>query len=404
MAREEHAANASVITQRLSSRDPLDAAWGAYLAGEEGSNAAQDTLLGLLQDEPLARDAALDALARMGAHVPDTILRSAMAYDEMTAIAIALQEPAEHRDLIYNAFADRIETLPAFIEDHDEALAEWRAYANALAWLRDPEFAATLLGSLDASISLTVVSVGHDGMGLGCRCSAHMRGHSSCWGGYAFNALPPIGSWSIRDASDAKCVVLLPGPIDVCLARSTRHVEPTMLERALSGEPLRAWVSSIGHDRALAIVDDYGIVEETPAHEEAEEVFDEESFDDEAADAIDPAVRGACAPGAVAMETETESVASELNDELFGYLSAVADRSVGFDAKLSVHTAWTSDDAYRELVTGLRDGIRAKHTAIAASLSDDYILPAGYRPRPLHVRVDADDMRSCGVTGPLPRF
>ncbi|HSI05595.1 MAG TPA: hypothetical protein VLC93_14005, partial [Myxococcota bacterium] len=210
------ASQAQVIADRIGSTDPLDAAWGAYLAGDLGLTSMADALVGLTRDGPLLRGAALDALARVGGSMPDARLRELMPLDPMTAMAVALQEPAAHRDLIFDAFVTAHDTLPETVGDMlaSSDLATWRAYANALGWLRDREFAATLLASLETSIDVEVVSPGDFIAGFGCRCGGAFG--SSCHGfGYQpFTALPPVGTWSIREANDDACVVLLPGPTD----------------------------------------------------------------------------------------------------------------------------------------------------------------------------------------------
>ncbi len=393
-----------VIADRMASTDPLDTVWGAYLAGELGLSSLAETLSGLTQDGPLLRGAALDALARVGGSVPDARLRELMETDAMTAMAIALQEPGAHRDLIFDAFVAAHDALPRAIEDTfaSAEVTHWRAYANALAWLRDRELAAILLASLEATIDVEVVSPGDFIAGVGCRCGGVFGTSCRAYSYQPFTALPPVGTWSIREADDDACVVLLPGPTDVCLARVESKLQQDMRERALAGLPLRQWVSSIGHDAQLEAME----ADETPEEEEAAENepdTPEELTADEPESPPNEA-RQACPDDAAIADSEIETVPSVLNDELMAYLSLLQNEDVSFGGRLSLRHVWTGEDAYRSEIEALRERIRTAHTGLARALADAYLLPDGYRPPRLAVTVSVRDERTCGATLPVPRL
>ncbi len=406
----QSALQARVIADRIASVDPLDAAWGAYLAGEADMTAMAESIAGLSQDGPLLAATALDALACLGGKLPDTLLRELTKADDMTVMAVALQEPAAHREMIFERFAAAHARLPDVIDAGDSSpeVVSWRAYANALTWLRDRNFAATLLASLETSIAIEVVSTGDSIVGYGCRCGA--SSFSSCAGfvSPAFTAVPPVGRWSILGADADDCVVLLPGPTDVCLARVEGPIQEGIRERALTGLPLRQWVSSIGHDAALAVLDDPSeendMEEGNEAPDGAEEIDVDDPIDDIATETPPVEAREACPVEATVADDEVSAVASVLNDEIITYLSNLQGEALAFEGRLSVRHVWTGELAYRERVEDRRRRIRAAHTNLGRALADAYLLPDGYQPRPPNIPLRVADYRTCGATTVVPRL
>lgn len=380
-----HPEDVASVAAGLASQDRVAIAWGAYDAGQLGVAASADELVGLLDDGPMMREVALDAIARLGVTIDAAKLTAihdaAVAARNdglaMTAMAVALRDPARHRALV----AAELDVILAGLDDDDWALdrrlTRWRAYANALTSLRDTQLVATLVGMLETGIEVEVVSPGLSILRGSCRCSGafstHCRGVS-----YSGSRLPPRGVWRIDAADEPECVVLLPGPNDVCLARIEVGTVVDAEEDAIADDD----EADDENDTAIVAV-------------EADAPEDEP---------IDAARREACEPHDDDTTEDSLTVTpSARNDELLGYLSLLSGEELHFDGTLKALHVWRGAPRYRSALQGMQERIREEHARIVDALGQAYLLPDGYRAPRLAITASVEDDRYCGATEAVPR-
>src|SRR5688572_12636035 len=164
----------------LESQANAERAWGAYLAGRNGLKDLEPALVGTLSDPALAdgpeeqivRQAALDALIRLGAKVPAEHLRALpQNFADEVLILLALA-PGENRGALLDSF-----TAMAGDSGHD---AHWLVAGNLLAETKAPGFAALLLRDLKVEADIAVMdwngtyAFGTNGGG-GCGCGGSYK-------------------------------------------------------------------------------------------------------------------------------------------------------------------------------------------------------------------------------------
>jgi hypothetical protein len=337
------------ILMRIASNDPVEAAWGAYLAGEHGIDAAIEPLMARLATG-IALDYVEDALARLGAHVsPEQLSTSS------SATAIAIQNPSEHAPRLLAAWRAASEFQSA-----------WGAYANALAAAHDHMFAKALLESLTSTVTVSVYSPDVlSAMGGGCRCG----GISTCgsaWASSSDSVMPPSADWYFAAIDDADCVAVLPGPADVCLARQEYY-------------GARSSVTS------------------------TEPVFDEDEEEEEPAtseEPPDPTLAVACAEVATANDDSLEVVGNDHNSRLLDYIATLTHQDASFDGDVAVRHTYRDAASYRRLTRDIRFGVQASYAALVQRMDEARLLDEG--PRDVTVDFDVWDGRTCGVTSHLP--
>jgi hypothetical protein len=199
----------------LESRANIDRAWGAYLAGSHELKAEVPRLVEMLADPALGgvgweesrvRQAALDALIRLGAEVPvETLLPLKQSSPDEVVILLA-RAPQQNRQALLSLF---VEEAPA---------AHWLAAGNLLAETRAPGFAARLLGGLKIEADVYVYdregNYGYGGNGCaGCGCG--------CGTFRSPDEYPPVFYYSLTTAGGRGSVVAAPGRHTVYYERST---------------------------------------------------------------------------------------------------------------------------------------------------------------------------------------
>jgi hypothetical protein len=188
----------------LQSAEKQERAWGAYLAGLHGLKASAPGLVELLADPALAaggpedalvRQAALDALIRLGAEVPAETLMPLRPSAPDEVIILLARDPRQNRLALLSLFDD--EALPT----------HWVAVGNLLAETRADGFAARLLGGLKIEATVYVYDEEAErGYGGGC---------GGCGGGCNYfggrDDYPPVFYYALTTANTRGAVVAAPG-------------------------------------------------------------------------------------------------------------------------------------------------------------------------------------------------
>ena len=197
----------------LESGENRERAWGAYLAGLHGLKAETPRLVGLLADPALdgggweaalVRQAALDALIRLGAEVPaETLLPLRPSSPDEVLILLA-RDPRQNQPALLSLF---VEGTPA---------THWLAAGNLLAETRAMGFAARLMAEL--KIEAQVYVYDDDG-----NRSGGVGGGSGGGGCGAFRSpdeYPPVFYYFLTTGGARGAVVTAPGRHAVYYVRS----------------------------------------------------------------------------------------------------------------------------------------------------------------------------------------
>lgn len=147
------------IQNLLSSREPGQLAWGAYLAGESGQRAAVPLLIPLLRHaHPDVQLASIDALIRLRADVPSENLKALRIDGSFDATLVLLSfNPRKHSSVLLDLLDRPL--------DH----TEWTAVSSLLWTSPPPGYAARLLrewklqSTVEVKDSPTGISCGGSG-------------------------------------------------------------------------------------------------------------------------------------------------------------------------------------------------------------------------------------------------
>lgn len=205
----------SEAAQLLESQGNRERAWGAYLAGRNGLNdltpalirTLSDPMLGYGSEERIVRQAALDALIRLGAKVPPDVLRA--QGDSNEVFILLASAPAENQDALLEMFAA--------MGGDGGANAYWLAAGNLLAEMKAHGFAALLLRDLKVEADIAVMDwdgnagFGSDGGG-GCGCGGFYERPEG---------FPQVSYYDLMSEAARDAVVVAPGKHPVFYRRST---------------------------------------------------------------------------------------------------------------------------------------------------------------------------------------
>ena len=200
----------------ISSGVNSERAWGAYLVGLYGLKDQTAALVGVLTDtslgagyeENLVRQAALDALIRLGAKVPAETLRALAPNFSDEAIILLAAAPEENRGALLEIFAE--------LDGDGRARASWLAVGNLLAETKAHGFASLLMRGLKVEATVEVVDrEGEGGIGFGggggCGCGGEYRPDEG---------FPPVSYYALTDDALRGAVVVAPGKHPVFYVRS----------------------------------------------------------------------------------------------------------------------------------------------------------------------------------------
>ena len=197
----------------LQSGEHRERAWGAYLAGLHGLKAEAPRLAELLAEpalagggweEALVRQAALDALIRLGAEVPaETLLPLRQTAPDEVIILLA-RAPQQNQQALLSLFTD------------ESPESHWLAVGNLLAETRAQGFAVRLMAGLKIEASVHVYdSEGERGYGGGCGGCGRFCDFFRPPDGY-----PPVFYYSLTTADVRGAVVAAPGRHTVYYVRA----------------------------------------------------------------------------------------------------------------------------------------------------------------------------------------
>lgn len=219
----------------LESRVNSERAWGAYLAGRNGLNELEPALVRTLSDPALAdgpeervvRQAALDALIRLGAKVPAETLSALPHGFANEALVLLASAPSENRDALLEAFA--------VMAAEGGANAHWLAAGNLLAETKARGFAALLLRDLKVEANIFVVDREENygfgsGGGGGCGCGGSYEGPAG---------FPPVSYYALTGAAGRDAVVVAPGRRPVFYVRSANPYDVRCYSTALVRDAVR---------------------------------------------------------------------------------------------------------------------------------------------------------------------
>jgi hypothetical protein len=203
------------IRTLISSRLPVEAAWGSFLAGREQVREAVPDLARLLAPEPerdsrewqFVRLAALDALILLDARLPgETLHRLSGGKCWRRAIILLARQPEENREQIRDLFLRY---------RGPEMWLSTVALGNLLAGLRDEPFVENLLGRIEMSLSITVTlpDRGISG-GAGGACGGRGDGHVRLPEGF-----PPYAHYYFWEGHRKGATPISDGPHPVCYTR-----------------------------------------------------------------------------------------------------------------------------------------------------------------------------------------
>jgi hypothetical protein len=193
----------------LKSEDPIEQAWGAWVAGRDGLRHA-GPLLEWLVDRQLTRSAwdwraaralpySLDALVVLGAPVSPALVDRIVARDPAIGLVLAARAPEHESD----------ETLLAILRQRDTS---WFAAANLLLPRRPPGLAAALIDDLHVRALLDVTAPGSHGAWGG------LSGGSTCCTGSgppSDPSFPPLPFHDLTATPTPGATLLVRGPVDV---------------------------------------------------------------------------------------------------------------------------------------------------------------------------------------------
>jgi hypothetical protein len=200
----------------LESQANRERAWGAYLAGRNGLDGLEPALVQTLADPALAdgpeekivRQAALDALIRLGAKVPSETLRALPpAFSDEVVILLA-GAPADNQAALLELFA-------SMVGDNGPA-THWLAAGNLLAETKAHGFAALLLRDLKVEADIVVLDWEGDygfgsNKGGGCGCGFFHK---------LPEGFPPVSYYVLTTEAERDAVVIAPGKHPVFYRRS----------------------------------------------------------------------------------------------------------------------------------------------------------------------------------------
>jgi hypothetical protein len=195
-----------IVSERFASAEPADRAWGAFLAANYNQPAFVPQILELLKSGDWRLEiTAFDALIRLHADVPETVLAPFVQTHFSAVLILMAREPRKHGDFLMSML-----DLPL----HD---LEWEALNSVLAGAPPAGYAARLLREWTLLYTLRVYDT---------KLTLAAAGAPSGLCGddgkpEPFSGFPAVGTYTLTPGISPGSVVLADAPHPVSIGRGT---------------------------------------------------------------------------------------------------------------------------------------------------------------------------------------
>lgn len=236
------------VLAKLASTEPRERAWGACEAGSRGVAAAIPALEALLgaapetatPDEQHVLRCALDALIRLEACVPASLLLQHENRFSVAVLVLLARDPVANQDVLHEHLARTLAQEPSAFS------LQAVACGNLLLAQRAPGFAALLLARLELTLTVQVVAADSPTFHGGSRS---LGSGSGDFFARVPDGFPPYVAWALDDDAAGGGALLADGPQPIYVVRRERAdsgVLPgtTRCSIDLLGT-LRAWLAAL---------------------------------------------------------------------------------------------------------------------------------------------------------------